>query len=720
MTSLKSHPGARALLALCILLAALIYTAEPSGAHARLVASSPTSGSALTALPTEIDLEFSEPIVPSSLNLRLERDDGTIIQFGQTTIDENDHRVRVEIPQSPPQIGALQLVWSVRSASDGHESAGVISFTVGTGRPPVEIGSTGSGRDPVEQIVARAVWLLAMALICASFVALVALGPRPGYAITLLAGLVSLGASVVMGRPWVKGGFESQAARYLLCAGAAGLVAAAFLRGHSPVRFGIAAVFWIAALMSHSAAGHASGVDSSTVATAIASGHSIVALAWLGALAALVLNAESVRFRRALVIYSRIALVGAAAVVMTGLASIPFLLTGQRAISDSIYGRTILVKAALVVLVLAVAGANHLVVRPLLNISGSSGALRQARYTMAAELGALAVVVCLAATLSATSPAARQTITQVAAPVRNLSDAATAADLRVNISAAITGTTDDIISVTVNPATDGNAGEIQRVIVATSYRDPTTGAMVQGERFDARPTGSEPGAFEFSALRLSRQAVWSIDVTVRRSGLLDAVTTFAVDTTGWQAERPRVAEREWQWPIVANSGWALLLAAVVIPALGIVVVRRHGQVEPFSGAILMIALAMIATGFAIQAWQRTTPRTAGHELASPADPDLVSAASDYMTLCLACHGPDGAGIDTIDPVHQHGSGTNLVDSRSRQLSDGDLYLHITGGIGDTDMPAYDIALGDKQRWDLVAYLRELQADPPTPETTAGP
>ena len=58
----------------------------------------------------------------------------------------------------------------------------------------------------------------------------------------------------------------------------------------------------------------------------------------------------------------------------------------------------------------------------------------------------------------------------------------------------------------------------------------------------------------------------------------------------------------------------------------------------------------------------------------------------------------------------HAGKTNLLDLRSRVLSDGDLFAIISGGAGDSDMPAYDRALDAEQRWDLVAYMRELQSN----------
>jgi mono/diheme cytochrome c family protein len=45
----------------------------------------------------------------------------------------------------------------------------------------------------------------------------------------------------------------------------------------------------------------------------------------------------------------------------------------------------------------------------------------------------------------------------------------------------------------------------------------------------------------------------------------------------------------------------------------------------------------------------------------------------------------------------------------KQGTDGDLYWRITHGVAGTDMPAYDHALSDAERWDVVAYVRQLQA-----------
>jgi mono/diheme cytochrome c family protein len=92
----------------------------------------------------------------------------------------------------------------------------------------------------------------------------------------------------------------------------------------------------------------------------------------------------------------------------------------------------------------------------------------------------------------------------------------------------------------------------------------------------------------------------------------------------------------------------------------------------------------------------------------PSTSDPVAASENWAAYCLTCHGASGSGIDSPDPLHQHGSRADLTDRATRQLSDGDIYWLITMGIGGTQMPAYDAALTEQERWDLVAYIRQLQ------------
>ena len=78
---------------------------------------------------------------------------------------------------------------------------------------------------------------------------------------------------------------------------------------------------------------------------------------------------------------------------------------------------------------------------------------------------------------------------------------------------------------------------------------------------------------------------------------------------------------------------------------------------------------------------------------------------------MTCHGATGGGPneETIadDPSHDHGANADLLTGRVKQQRDGDLFDSITSGVPGTDMPAYDQALSDDDRWDLVNYVHAI-------------
>jgi mono/diheme cytochrome c family protein len=84
---------------------------------------------------------------------------------------------------------------------------------------------------------------------------------------------------------------------------------------------------------------------------------------------------------------------------------------------------------------------------------------------------------------------------------------------------------------------------------------------------------------------------------------------------------------------------------------------------------------------------------------------ITDGKSIYIEQCLQCHGSNGKG---------DGSCGNDLDPRPSDLSgltaaaqtDGALYWKITNGHA--DMPAFDKLLSDRERWNVVVYIRSLQ------------
>ncbi|HJW30031.1 MAG TPA: cytochrome c [Saprospiraceae bacterium] len=93
------------------------------------------------------------------------------------------------------------------------------------------------------------------------------------------------------------------------------------------------------------------------------------------------------------------------------------------------------------------------------------------------------------------------------------------------------------------------------------------------------------------------------------------------------------------------------------------------------------------------------------------DPTAAAAGKvTYLKLCYVCHGTSGKG----DGVAAAGLPVKPADhtgERVQKQTDGSLYYELTNGHA--PMPAYKESLTDKQRWQLICYIRTLKAVPKT-------
>src|SRR5581483_6700721 len=131
-------------------------------------------------------------------------------------------------------------------------------------------------------------------------------------------------------------------------------------------------------------------------------------------------------------------------------------------------------------------------------------------------------------------------------------------------------------------------------------------------------------------------------------------------------------------------------------------------------AILMITLALIViTGIYLLAQNPSyEPDLNWHARASAAlrenplkdSPQLTAGGKKlFLRECAECHGEDGAGI-----VEKHSA--DLKSPVGQALSDGALLWKITNGNPARGMPSFS-RLPEKQRWQLVLFLRTLGSAP---------
>ena len=166
----------------------------------------------------------------------------------------------------------------------------------------------------------------------------------------------------------------------------------------------------------------------------------------------------------------------------------------------------------------------------------------------------------------------------------------------------------------------------------------------------------------------------------------------------------------WSWLPAGLGSWLLvvgLLGAALV--LGLLARRRPARAL----AISRVAVVALAVAVGLAAGSRALVQAANQvPAAASAKPNPIEAdarslsigESYYLANCAACHGIDGNG----DGPTAQGLGWNLtpLDQELPQLSDGALNYRIAVGTVGTGMPGFAGTLAERDRWDLVNYLRD--------------
>jgi len=93
-----------------------------------------------------------------------------------------------------------------------------------------------------------------------------------------------------------------------------------------------------------------------------------------------------------------------------------------------------------------------------------------------------------------------------------------------------------------------------------------------------------------------------------------------------------------------------------------------------------------------------------------ASPASIKAGQQlFQKNCRFCHGADAKGDGPMAPEGTHPA--NLTDDRwDRGSSDGEIYAVIRDGAGPKfDMKGYKSKMTEQEIWNIVNYLRSLQA-----------
>jgi copper transport protein len=746
----------RVALLLAVLMAAWLAAPSATRGHAELISSEPAAGVSLPESPPRLRLTFTEPIdLASSSVTLLDTQQAEVAGQGELSVDAAGTSAEVGLPELEP--GTYTVSYQVTSATDGHVTSGLFAFLVdpsGTQPPPPQASQTASLSSGLDVIAAR--WLALLATLAAAGILLFwaasarpvlrvehpAAAAAPWGAIALAAALALAGLVaylVLAARPInAAGGGSTSPIPFDFAApfgwtsfaiamrvAMLGLAAATLLavsrwlappstssspwRGDAPwLAAGTAAV--LVALAGMSLAGHAAAAGLLFACFDLL--HLVAVAAWLGTLPGLFILASRARgaVPAALRRHSRLALVAAPLVVVTGLASSPVVLgPTPRELVASGYGNLLLAKAGLFSVAVGLGAVNFFVLRRV----GHGRSL----LLIGGELAVGAVAVLAAAAMVTGQPAATRAPFLATTAIGTAHLYGVAGESSVHAAVNLPAPGRQLYQVSVSDAATGAyRTDVQRVILGFV---PPAGTGLASERVQLEPSG-DPGLWTIQGAHTPVVGTWQLEVIVRREGLRDESATFPLPVAEPLPPQPvPPPDIGVGVPLPLGALWSVLptgVAGWLVPllllgaagAMGLLDRRRRqhalGLVQ--AGVVLLAVVAGIgvASRAAVTAANDPTPAQAAAANPIPSSAQsLARGAALYAANCASCHGTGGAGdgptAATIFPPPRPLA--EVVPS----LRDGAIAYRIAVGTAGTRMPAFAATLSENDRWDLVNYLR---------------
>jgi copper transport protein len=718
-----------------VLLGWLAITATPVFAHAELVHAVPEANAGLDRAPAQIELFFSETLEPSFSAIKVFDSNGAQVDGGDSRVDPADATHLLVSLRSLPD-GVYTVSWQALSATDGHITTGAFPFAVGNVDAAALAAAEQASRKVTllpGEVLAR--WLLYLAGAALVGGVLFIMGvwqpayqmAKPEVGLSLAAGaiwrrlatlalLILLLAKVLglltqagqvsgieLAAPWNPAvGQLLFATRYgalwiaqlVLALVLAGLLQAAPTNWNRRVAAGVAVLL----LLTLSLGSHAASEPSPLWPVLADWLHLIAAAIWVGGLIHFVVGLwlmrpldHAVRTRltaRLIPRFSALALGSVGLLTLTGLYSAVLRVGTLDALVSTWYGKTLLVKLLIALLMVTLGAVNLLISSPRLRqatsrAGGDIAWVNRFGYLVTSEV-MLGVLLLLSVGLLTSLPPAQITS---ASPVLEGSAEVDDLSLGLTITPGRIGLNTFNVSARANGQPLTAAKEVDLRFTPATARVPPS---------EAQLIGQGNGQYTTKGAYLSLPDTWQVQIVVRREDHFDAFANLNFDLN------PTATTSTYPWQRVNGAG--LLLAALAYVFALKSLCRTRPQlivlgVTPALGLFLVGVIVFYRPSAAAQAGQ-----------VNPIPPNPASVRQGqalYEHNCLSCHGPSGKGDGPVGLTLNPRPADLSQHAVPGVHTDGQLYDWISHGFPGSAMPAFAEALSEEERWHLVNYLRTL-------------
>lgn len=741
-----------------VLLAAVwlaLGTATHADAHASLERANPMPGAVLVQAPSDIRLQFTEPVDPKFTSVAVFAADGRRVDHGTPQVDATSPTT-VAVSVESLSEGIYSIPWRALSTVDGHVTQGAFSFAVGEGLTPGQtLQASQSAVSPyplVRALVRWPVFVGALTIVGSYLFHFLVFGRGGGFpevqevawrywarlrwwsvAVLLLGNVVALLAQAgqVTDRPWDLTGlsvvFGMRWGRVWLARMAliTGLVGIARLLGTTMASqgrrrwclemTGLALGLGVLAslsLVSHSAASSLPGIGIPNDFL-----HLLAAAAWVGGLfcflavglptSRLLEPQARQRFLAGLARrFTPLALASASLLWMTGALASWLRIGSWGALYGTPYGLTLLTKLALVALASLGGGMNFVYTRSRLETAETlpqvAWASRLLGWVLLGEVLAVAGALLTVGALTWLTPGREVWALRSQPLILKQQEE----DLQIRLEVQPAGIGPNVYSVVLGDR-DGSASSAE-VELRFEYLEWD---------FAPRPVQLASvgnGSYRGEGDHLSLQGWWKVAVLVRRTGTFDARVAFHFTLPARTSGDPRAHLPRLQ----LTAGWDTLGALVVATLgglLGAIAWRRQRHTVLVCRAVLAAALALGVGGVlglsrALIVAESAVDIAAYRDMHNPVWPDrtsLLAGRALYDSQCASCHGqsptfagdgPQAAGL--IPPP----SDLRIHLPLHR---DGELFALIAYGLPNTAMRPYREVLSEEDLWHLVNYLQAV-------------